>query len=60
MENQQNIVDTETKNLVTYETSIATLATTIKQFKKYVTDTKEIIKTLEKKVGETKAALKAP
>jgi len=57
LENQQNTVDTETKNLVTYETSIATLATTIKQYKKYVVDTKEIIKTLEKKVGETKAAL---
>jgi hypothetical protein len=60
LETQQNIVDTETKNLVQYETSIATLATTIKQFKKYVTDTKEIIKTLEKKVTETKQALKAP
>jgi chromosome segregation ATPase len=60
IEAQQNIVDTETKNLVTYETSIATLATTIKQFKKYVTDTKDVIKMLEKKVAETKQALKAP
>lgn len=60
LESQQNIVDLETKNLVTYEQNVATLATTIKQFKKYVTDTKEIIKTLEKKVSETKAALKAP
>jgi predicted nucleic acid-binding Zn-ribbon protein len=54
LEAQQNIVDTETKNLVQYETNVATLATTIKQFKKYVSDTKEIIKTLEKKVSETK------
>jgi len=54
LEAQQNIVDTETKALVTHETSVATLATTIKQFKKYVKDTKEIIKTLEKKVEETK------
>lgn len=60
LEAQQNIVDTETKNLVTQETSVATLATTIKQFKKYVKETKEIIKTLEKKVAETKQALKAP
>ena len=50
----QNIVDNETKNLVTYETNVATLASTIKQFKKYVTDTKAIIKMLEKKVTETK------
>jgi chromosome segregation ATPase len=54
LEAQQNIVDTETKALVGYETNVATLATTIKQFKKYVADTKEIIKTLEKKVEETK------
>jgi len=54
LEAQQNVVDTETKNLVQYETNVATLATTIKQFKKYVSDTKEIIKTLEKKVSETK------
>ena len=60
LEAQQNIVDTETKALVGYETSVATLATTIKQFKKYVADTKEIIKTLETKVKETKEALKAP
>jgi hypothetical protein len=60
LEAQQNVVDIETKNLVGYETNVATLATTIKQYKKYVSDTKEIIKTLEKKVGETKAALKAP
>jgi hypothetical protein len=54
LEAQQNIVDNETKNLVTYETNVATLASTIKQFKKYVTDTKAIIKMLEKKVTETK------
>jgi hypothetical protein len=59
IEAQQNVVDTETKNLVGYETNVATLASTIKQFKKYVSDTKEIIKTLEKKVSETKSALKA-
>jgi hypothetical protein len=39
LESQQNIVDTETKNLVSYETNIATLATTIKQYKKYVKET---------------------
>jgi chromosome segregation ATPase len=60
LESQQNIVDIETKNLVGYEQNVATLATTIKQFKKYVADTKEIIKTLEVKVKETKEALKAP
>jgi chromosome segregation ATPase len=60
LESQQNTVDIETKNLVKYETDIATLATTIKTFKKYVKDTKEIIKTLETKVKETKEALKAP
>lgn len=60
LESQQNIVDVETKNLVGYEQNVATLATTIKQFKKYVADTKEIIKTLEVKVKETKEALKAP
>lgn len=54
METQQNVVDAETKALVTYETNVATLASTIKVFKKYVKDTKEIIKTLEKKVAETK------
>jgi len=54
LENQQNIIDQQTQSLVKYETSIATLATTIKQFKKYVIDTKEIIKTLETKVTETK------
>jgi len=54
LEAQQNIVDIETKRLVEQETSVATLATTIKQYKKYVKDTKEIIKTLEKKVSETK------
>jgi chromosome segregation ATPase len=54
LEAQQNVVDGETKSLVTHETNVATLATTIKQFKKYVKDTKEIIKTLEKKVTETK------
>jgi len=53
LEAQQNIVDIETKNLVKYETDIATLATTIKQFKKYVKETQEIIKTLETKVKET-------
>jgi hypothetical protein len=60
LESQQNIVDTETKNLVSYETNVATLATTIKQYKKYVKETEEIIKTLDKKVKETKEALKAP
>ena len=60
LEAQQNVVDIETKNLVNYETNVATLATTIKQFKKYVKDTKEIIKQLETKVKETKEALKAP
>jgi len=60
LEAQQNVVDIETKNLVSYETNVATLATTIKQFKKYVKDTKEIIKQLETKVKETKEALKAP
>ena len=54
LEAQQNVVDNETKNLVGHETNVATLATTIKQFKKYVKDTKDIIKTLEKKVAETK------
>jgi len=39
LEAQQNIVDTETKNLVQYETNVATLASTIKTFKKYVKDT---------------------
>jgi len=39
LETQQTVVDTETKNLVQYETNVATLATTIKQFKKYVKDT---------------------
>jgi indole-3-glycerol phosphate synthase len=53
LEAQQNIVDIETKNLVKYETDIATLATTIKQFKKYVKETQDIIKTLETKVKET-------
>jgi hypothetical protein len=60
LENQQNVIDTQTQALVKHETALATLATTIKQFKKYVTDTKEIIKTLETKVSETKQALKAP
>jgi len=59
LEAQQNVVDTETKSLVNHETAVATLASTIKTFKKYVTDTKEIIKTLEKKVQETKQALHA-
>jgi hypothetical protein len=54
LEAQQNIVDVETKALVNHETNVATLASTIKTFKKYVKDTKEIIKTLEKKVSETK------
>jgi chromosome segregation ATPase len=53
LEAQQNIVDVETKNLVKYETNIATLAGTIKQFKKYVVDIKDVIKNLEKKVKET-------
>jgi hypothetical protein len=30
LEAQQNVVDTETKGLVTYETNVATLASTIK------------------------------
>jgi hypothetical protein len=54
IEAQQNIVDTETKALVQHETNIAQLASTIKTFKKYVKETKEIIKTIEKKVVETK------
>jgi len=54
LEAQQTVIDVETKNLVNHETNVATLATTIKQFKKYVKDTKDIIKTLEKKVSETK------
>jgi len=33
LETQQNTIDTETKNLVTYDQTIATLATTIKTFK---------------------------
>jgi chromosome segregation ATPase len=60
MEAQQNIVDTETKNLVSYETSLTTLATTIKTFKGYVAEIKTVVKDLEKKVTETKNALKAP
>lgn len=39
LEAQQNIVDVETKNLVSYEQNVATLAATIKTFKKYVKDT---------------------
>jgi predicted nucleic acid-binding Zn-ribbon protein len=39
LEAQQNIVDVETKNLVNYEQNVATLASTIKTFKKYVKDT---------------------
>jgi len=60
IEAQQNTVDVETKNLVSQETSIATLTTTIKQFTGYVKDIKAVIKNLEKKVKETSAALKAP
>jgi chromosome segregation ATPase len=59
LEAQQNIVDTETKALVNHETNIAQLASTIKTFKKYVTDIKEVIKNIEKKVKETSQALKA-
>lgn len=59
-EAQQNIIDTETKNLVSYDTTMATLTTTIKTFKGYVAEVKEVVKTLEKKVQETKKALKAP
>merc|ERR1712226_1080577 len=36
MEAQQNVIDTETKNLVTYETALTTLNTTIKTFKEYI------------------------
>lgn len=50
IEAQQNTVDVETKNLVSQETSVATLATTIKQFGGYVKDIKAVIKNLEKKV----------
>jgi len=53
IEAQQNIVDSETKALVNHETNIATINSTIKQFKKYVTDIKEVIVNLEKKVKET-------
>merc|ERR1719331_1207267 len=60
LETQQNTIDTETKNLVTYETSLTTLSTTIKTFKNYITEIKVVVKDLEKKVGETKKALKAP
>lgn len=60
LEAQQNIVDVETKALVTGETSVATLTQTTKQFEKYVADIKAVIKNLEKKVQETAQALKAP
>jgi chromosome segregation ATPase len=60
IEAQQNIIDTETKALVGHETSIATLASTIKTFKKYVVDINAVIKNLETKVKETSEALKAP
>jgi predicted nucleic acid-binding Zn-ribbon protein len=38
MEAQQNIIDTETKNLVSHETSLTTLNTTIKTFKGYIAE----------------------
>lgn len=38
MEAQQNIIDTETKNLVSHETSLTTLNTTIKTFKNYIAE----------------------
>jgi len=54
IETQQNIIDVETKKLVTFETSLATLTTTIKTFKSYISEVKTVIKALEKKVTETK------
>jgi hypothetical protein len=57
MEAQQNIIDTETKNLVTYETALTTLGTTIKTFKEYIKEIQVVKKELEQKVKETKIAL---
>jgi len=54
LETQSNTIVTGTKNLSTYEASLVTLTSTITQFKKYITDITTVIKTLEKKVKETK------
>jgi hypothetical protein len=59
-EAQQNVIDLETKNLVTYETTLATLSTTIKTFRSHIEEIRTVRKELDKKVQETKTALKAP
>jgi chromosome segregation ATPase len=59
LETQSNVVDTETKNLVNYETTFATLTKTTDKFKMYIKEIKEVIHSLEVKVFETKSALKA-
>lgn len=58
LEVQNNIINTETRNMATYETTITTLTTTVTTYKKYIREITTVIKTLEKKVSETKKALK--
>lgn len=57
-ETQQNVMDAETKATVTLETSVTAITGTIKTFKKYIEEVKVVVKELEKKVSETKTALK--
>jgi len=59
IEAQKNIVNQETKNMVGYDSTIITLSTTIKSFKNHIKEVKVVIKSLEKKVSETKQALKS-
>jgi hypothetical protein len=55
---QTNVLATESKALATLEGSVTTLTTTITSFKKHIVTIGGVVKELEKKVKETKNALK--